>query len=315
MLNFSKPRRRIVLSYSRMSTFYHCQNAYRFAHIFPQIDYQQEERGVTNFPMDVGSAIHVAIQSYLEHRDYNRAIFELWSHYPFALYERGVKDAGRTIFAAISAFEAWIDSGIPYAYELVEVNGKASAELVGEIELGSIEGKTEIYDFVYQCHIDAIVRRHTDGEIMPIDIKTYAGLNKIERYDYSTQLIPYTLVSNMILEKATPLQFEAEYWFLDVSLTNAEVTTKPVRKDQTDFKFWVLTTQQVMQQIAANLDVDRWPRNCNHCYQFGEYCPWVNDCWSEQSSVELEEWYTAMAEGHPTRNSKKPDFSFRMPIV
>lgn len=315
MLNFSKPRRRVVLSHSRMSTFYHCQNAYRFAHIFPQIDYQQEAQGVTNFPMDVGTAIHIAIQSYLEHRDYNRAIFELWRAYPFALYEHGVADGGRTIYAAISAFEAWIDAGVPQAYELVAVNGKASTELVGEIELGSIEGKNEIYDFVYQCHIDAIVRRHADGEIMPIDIKTYAGMNKLERYEYSTQLIPYTLVSNMILEKATPLLFEAEYWFLEVSLSNPKIDMKPIRKDQTDFKFWVTTTQQVMHQIASNLDADRWPRNDNHCYQYGQTCPWVTDCWSGQASNELEEWYTALAEGHPTRNGKQPDFSFRMPIV
>jgi hypothetical protein len=315
MLNFSKPRRRIVLSHSRMSTFYHCQNAYKFAHYYPQIDYQEEDRGVTNFPMDVGTALHIAIQDYLEHRDYNQAIFRIWQNYPFALYERGVGDQGRTIFAAISAFEAWVDSGIPAAYELVEVNGKPSAELVGEIDLGSIEGPKEIYDFVYQCHVDAIVRRLTDGEIMPIDIKTYAGLNKLERYEYSTQLIPYTLISNMILERPRPLEFDSEYWFINVSLSDPKIDVKPIRKDQEDFKRWVTTIQQVARQIALNINHDSWPRNDGHCYQFGEFCPWAAECWSNRTNVELEEWYQALADGHPTRNSKTPDFAFRMQIL
>ena len=315
MLNFSKPRRKIVLSHSRMGTFFHCQNAYRFAHIFPQVDTQQTGNGATSFPMDVGSAIHIAVQDYLEHRDYTKAIFELWRAFPFALYERGVPDGGRTIFAAISAFDAWIESGIPQAYELVAVDGKTSAELVAEIELGSIEGKSVIYDFVYQCHIDGIVRRLTDGEIITIDIKTYAGHNKLERYEYSTQLIPYTLVSNMILERATPLAFEAEYWFMEVALTNPKIETKTVAKDQTDFKYWVNTVQQVINQLFSNLEADRWPRNCSHCYQYGEYCKWSTDCWSPLTTPELEDWFTALADGQPTRNDKKPDFSFRMPIV
>lgn len=304
--------RKIVISHSRMATFYGCQSAYKFAHYFPQPDIRDiSSDGMTSFPMDVGSAMHLAMQDFMKNGDYDRAVFTLWRNYPFALYERGLNDGGRTIFAALSAFNNWVDARPRDFYSLVHVDGKPSDELVMEIALGSIGD----LQFVYQLHIDFVMQRETDGLIIPIDVKTYRGEDKLARYQYSLQLIPYMLGINMMLGRPAPLEFVGEYWFLDIVLTDPQFKTMEVRKTDEHFQYWLASVQQVCRAIYDNVTTGRWPRNENHCVAFGQTCRWAEHCWSRSTDAELDEWFTSLAEGYKLRNDETPAFSFAMEVL
>lgn len=304
--------RRVVLSHSRMATYFRCPSAYKFAHFFPQPDIRDlSEDGFVSFPMDVGSAIHIAMQDYMLHGDYHQAVFRLWQNYPFALYDRGYVDGGRTIFAALSAFDHWISHKPREYYKLITVDGKPSNELVIEIDIGSIGD----LQFVYQMHIDFVVERQTDGLIIPVDIKSYRGEDKLARYEFSLQLVPYMLGINAMLLRPETFDFVGEYWFTEIQLSQPVFKTLEVRKTAEHLEYWISSVQQIARGIASNVVSGRWPRNDNACISFNEQCRWAEYCWTKVPDSEHEAWFATVAEGKQLRNDEKPAFKFTMEIL
>ena len=313
-------KRRIVLSHSRMQQYLSCPNKYRFSNLYGQ----RKRDGFSAFAPDVGTALHKAMQHYMTSGgDYQRSVWELGMAYPWPLYDDPYisGDGGRSMPAALAAFDHWCESAPLLNYELVSVNGRPASELTVFIALGSI-GDLE---FVYELHIDMVCLDKRSDRIIPIDIKTYAvrsdasptsAYHPLAKYERATQLIGYMLGTRMLLEAAwSGEELDAAYWFLKVDLRAPAFEEREVLKSSEQIGLWLQNICNTCHMIAMQLANDSWLRNESSCKSYGTDCSFAELCWQQQSEVAISDWLTSVNAMTGLAEPEVPDFQFRMEIL
>ena len=313
----------IYLSHSRMAQFLSCPSRYRFSNLFVKV----KREGFTAFAPDVGTALHRAMQLYMKQGNYDAAVWELGQSYPWPLYDDPEirTDGGRNFFAALTSFDRWIESSPRLEYEIIEVDGRPAEELLVEIEIGAI-GELR---FVYQMHVDLVCERRSFGDIRPIDIKTYtptvsadtafdAGTldRRLQKYDRSTQLLGYGIVTEMLLHQRWDGQdLHAEYWFLAVHNRVPRFDVKQITFTPEQVSLWMKNIVATCHSIYSQWASDNWLRNEGSCNAWFEQCPHAELCWRDTNRQELEQWYAAGIPQHMIQQPEVPHFQFQLPLL
>lgn len=313
----------IYLSHSRVAQFLTCPSRYRFSNLFTRV----RRDGFTAFAPDVGTALHRAMQHYMKHGVYDAAVWELGQQYPWPLYSDPTirTDGGRNFFATLQAFDTWIETSPRLEYEIIKVDGRDAEELLVEVEIGSLGDLR----FVYQMHIDLVCERRSYGDIRPVDIKTYTpsvttadfqqsyGLdNRLQKYERSTQLLGYGLVTEMLLHKQwLGSDLHAEYWFLAIHQRVARLDIKQVSFTAEQVSLWMKNIISCCHSIYSQWHSDNWMRNEGSCHAWMQACPHIELCWKDLRREELESWYSAGVPQHMVQEPEVPHFTFQLPLL
>lgn len=312
----------IYLSHSRVQQFLSCPSRFRHGNMFVRV----ARDGLVGFAADVGTALHRAMQHYMKHGNYDAAVWTLGMSYPWELYNVPEirSDGGRTMWAALSVFDKWIETAPRLDYEIAAVEGRAAEELLIDIDLGNIDG----FHFIYQMHIDLVVERLRYGDIKAVDIKTYAPAwvkegdeppaveKAIKKYDFSQQLLGYALAVEMLLkERWDGGELQAEYWFLAVQLQRAAVQVKEVVFTPEQVSIWLKNLLGVCHSIAQQESADNWLRHEGSCISWGQQCQYAELCWRDLRGRDLAHWYAAGIPADRRMKPEVPDFTFHMPLL
>jgi hypothetical protein len=275
------------------------------------------------FAAGIGTAFHVFVQEYLINKDFNRALFNALAAYPFHLYEVGIwgakKDYGKTWQMLVRSCEAFRDLNMNDRYELVEANGKPAVETTFEVDLGVIYGKNVDYQFVYEGHIDLILLDKYTNLIYPVDIKTFTDEGMKIKYEYSDQLVMYSIVvAHMrgIIQADNHIgmqtEYESKYWFMKLNVVEPMFDEMQSIKDEKSQTRFFGNLLDACQRIANYSDKNWWATNRESCYAYSSRCKFSDMCGKSGTEEEKQDWILQNKEPRP---ESVIDFKFKINIL
>jgi len=186
--------RKLNLSHSSRSLAHSCWRKFQFRKMFEH-DAREESLAASR-----GNALHKGFQSYLMHKDEDRAIIEYMLGYPIHLCQDHL--AADSLEAGFSTLMDMVNCAPLLNYELASVNCadgivRPAIEVPFEIEIeGFSISESEEFKVSYIGYIDAIFYDVVNDEYVVMDIKTTQRkyMKPDLEYSFSEQCIPYGLV-------------------------------------------------------------------------------------------------------------------------
>lgn len=313
-----KPVKIIRLSHSRLNSFLTCPQAFNYRYMYKNPDWVQD-----GFAAGIGTAFHVFVQEYLSTKDFNKSLYQALCAYPFHLYEQTVwgvkKDYGKTWQMLVRSCEHFRDLNMQERYEIVQVKGKPAVETTFEVELGVISGKETDYKFVYEGHIDLILLDNYSHSIYPVDIKTFTDPDMAIKYEFSDQLVMYSIVvahmrGLIVSDGHIKMQeeYDSKYWLAKLSVLDPSFDEKQSIKDETVQTRFFSNLLDSCKRMANYAEMNWWATNRESCYSWKSRCKFANMCGTTASEAEKQDWILGNKE---PRAESKIDFQFKINIL
>lgn len=256
----------IRLSYSSLETLNVCERKFQIEKLLVN-DFQKEESAHTLF----GKAFGAGVQSYFQHQDQDKALFDCWiNYYPEEEIE-GKKTVMRSLIALQKCFPS-LDN-LLMEYELVSFEGKPAVELSFRLDID------EEYYFV--GYVDLVLRHRFTGQYVVLDIKT-TGLNLLDLsplYKNSGQALGYSITLDQIvgheLSEYGVIYLVAQ---LGKTLADCKLHTYPFDKSLLDRLNWFITLGLDVERLKRMHQLNSFPMRGSSCLQYMRPCRHFGTC-------------------------------------
>lgn len=238
--------------------------------------------GDTGIPAEVGKALHTGYQSFLQHGDKDRAIFDMMLQYPFSFFAKPSEQ--RTIEACYATMQALMDSNAMSEFEIAtfELNGKVIPAIEVPFQINfpnfslSNHRHVEVY---YSGFMDLIAYDHLNDEYVVIDIKSHRENSDdlTAKYQHDEQILPYALVLQKLLNK--PINsLRVIYLSTYVDVVNPRIQKYDFQKSQQDIQDWARGLYVYLTEMRMFFDLEWFPRKSSMCWSWNKACPHLDLC-------------------------------------
>ena len=273
------------LSYSRRGTLHECPRKFQIQNCF---GFRTEKDSVT---FSFGHAVGAGIQKYLVTGSLQAAVIEATLHYTMGWTVEGTgseQRAKKNIWYAIYAIQTFhlqLRDDPKFAmlreWEVATILDKPAQELQFRLLLGN--------DYVYEAHIDLVLRHKTTGQYCVLELKT-TSLQAPARAQYgkSDQALSYTIALDHILKDA-PTSYAVIY--LIWSSSTQSFTIFEFQKSPKQRLNWINDALREVELLTYYEDCASrgipYPINGASCYSFFHECEYYTTCEMEDESLRL----------------------------
>lgn len=260
--------RYLRVSYSSNLDLHACPRFYQLS----RLKAPRQQDFSANVTFAYGHAVGEGIQEFLIHRNLDKAIWTMFTHWDVELFDENEKQK-KSFFRAVAAlmqFAALCAEGLLEEYEVVEFNGKPAAELSFRIHFPNT---------TYRGYIDLVLRHTLTGELLILELKT-SSANYVNHYQYknSAQAIGYSVILDKIAPGTTA--YSVLYLVQLTKLEKYEVFEFPKTYHQR--ALWIkdrLWDEQIIVGLATYYgNYGIWPMHGESCTRFGKTCEYMDMC-------------------------------------
>jgi hypothetical protein len=242
---------------------------------------------------NAGTAMHIAMQHYIEHHDKQEAIWQLMQNYPIQ-WGNNPSSTGWSLEACYSALDLVMASSHLDRYELAYVqlsNGekRAAIEVPFRINLPGYKLANKIA-VNYVGYIDLILYDPLTDTHIIMDYKntTRNIADAAVLYQFDEQLLPYSFVLEHILKK--PIRnLTTLYYHIDVSLQEPRAQLLEFNHSEQDIQDWLRGFVLDLKVLDTYCEMQWFPRNSNACYNYNRKCLYFEACASRDPTY-IEYW-------------------------
>lgn len=258
------------LSYSSLLTLHSCPRKYQLDRLKATSIYDEIEDIPQSVTFAFGTVVGMGVQELLEHRDLDRAIWQMFLEWEPILDAENTKQKKSFYLAifAVMQFNDILAQGYLEDYELVYTDaGKAAVELSFCIDLGD--------GFTFRGYVDVVMRNRLTGEIIVLELKTTSAANvNSAQYKNSSQAIGYSVV----LDKLFPDLSSYQVMYLVYSTKSMSYEQLPFDKSLLQRALWL---QELWLDKAAILMYEEhnvYPMHGESCYNYYRECEYLGLC-------------------------------------
>jgi len=281
------PYPRVVrFSNSSSDLFDACRKKFMFSKLFTY------NRAPKELPAEVGHALHVGYQSYLQaiHReDMNEeqarehALFKMMLRYPINLNSNPTN--ARSLEACYATLSKIIDYSEFRKYEIAEVKDKnglvrPAIEVPFKITLAGASLSDDWHiPVIYVGFIDLILFDQFTGEYIVVDIKTtrWQVQNAIAKYANLEQCLPYALVLERML-KTDVKALSMTYLEVYVDIETPTIFPYSFHKSYDDIIDWARGVLDRVELLKRSYETGWFKKNGNACLSFNTVCSFFDIC-------------------------------------
>ena len=255
----------IRLSYSALEELHTCERKFQLNRLLAG-DRSREESPHLSF----GSAFGTGVQSYLEHQDKERALFDCWlAYWPIA--EDDKKSQVRAHICLENAFHT-LDN-LLMEYELVFFEGKPAVELSFRLDVDE--------KFYFVGYVDVILRHRFTNNYVIVEVKT-TGLSILDvspLYKNSGQALGYSIILDQIVG-AEQAEYEVLYIVCQLgrTFTESKIHLLPFNKTLLDRFTWFLTLGLDVKHLHEMAELGVYPKRGGSCLSFMRPCMHFGTC-------------------------------------
>jgi len=279
------------LSYSRRSTLHTCARKFQLENA---LGFATRSDSVT---FAYGHAVAAGIQEYLHSGSLTQAKIAVTSAYTMPWSDLGtIKEqrAKKSVWYALRSLtkftqriqqEIYGELSELSQYELayIQVDGK-------EVPAIELQFRVQLHDgFVYEGHIDLILRHRTTGEFVIVEIKT-SGLNDPHEalFANSDQALSYSIVLDRLVQDHEVVTYKVFYliyaspkqdWILMTFVKSA--------KKRFDWINNLVRDCELIEYYQSTSDEIPYPTNGSSCYEYFSPCKYFGTCDMENENLEL----------------------------
>lgn len=282
------------ISYSRREEFCTCPRKFEISHA---LGLAKRKDSVT---FSYGHAVGAGIQAMFETGNIDIALAQAVRNYSMPWEDEGTakeQSAKKSLWYALEAVEKFASQrashfhgGLSYLddYELIEV-GLGDGRRVKGIELEFIIQLE--HGFVYEGHIDLVLRHKVDGTFLVLELKT-TGLREPNEAQYanSDQALGYSIVLDSIahsLGQRGAASYEVGYLIFSSSAQQWTLMRFPKSaKMRLNWLNNVMRDVELIHsyQMAAEQGIP-YPTRGKSCFEFFRACDYFNLCGMENSTL------------------------------
>ena len=285
------------LSYSRRGTLHSCARKFQLENVF---GFATKSDSNT---FSYGHAVAAGVQEYFLSGDRKLAMAQCTKHWSMPWADLGTgkeMKSKRSIWYALNAVDNYItackhliygDLAELQQYEIAYCN--PSGEPDGEIPCIELQFRILLEnDFVYEGHIDLILRHKVTGELVILELKT-TGLNDPHdaMYENSDQALSYSIVLDKIVDGTGSANYKVFY--LIYSSPKQEWLVKVFTKSAKRRFDWInnlirdCELIEYYQSTAVSEEAIPYPTNGASCYEFFSPCKYFGSCDMDDDSLHL----------------------------
>lgn len=307
------------LSYSRLGTLGNCPRKFQIENSFGLKDRQD------SVTFSFGHAVAAGIQSYFEHQSLDLAIMECAKFYTMPWFEvgtagevRGKKNVWYAVYA-VQCFVKQIESAITgdlavlQGWEIAHLTTDTPDELKPAVE---IQFRILLEDdFVYEGHIDLVIRNKITGQYAILELKTTTFSSPNEAtYGKSSQALSYSVV----LDAAVGASNTAYKVFYLVWSSSAQrffifEFTKQAKHRLDWLNNIIRDCERISYYQAAADEGIPYPNNQGaNCYAFFRQCEYYTTCDMEDSTLKMALGSGSEADTESFDYTDRTDFVFTL---
>lgn len=271
------------ISYSSLGTAQSCYRKFELQKL-----YKQPERGFESIAMSAGTAIHVGYQSYLIHRDLDRAIWDLSLAYPhincWDEYDH------RSWEACMATLVSMIEHGNHSEWTVAYIKNHEgetvpAIEVPFEIELRGLK-TPEGRGVSYVGFMDAIMERFNGRDYRTLDIKTHRSNTKdrTPNFVFDSQQVPYGIAIEHALGREVN-EFTVDYLDCFIDIIQSRVVAHEYAKTRADTTEWIVGTILKVKMLLAQMEMDYFLRADHGCMFYNRPCKFLDICTSRDKDT------------------------------
>ena len=269
---------KLELSHSSRSSFRSCPRKFEFRKVY------NNSRRSESYAGNTGSALHAGIQSWLIHKDFDHAIWQMIKNFPIK-YQKSWNDE-RSLAACYTTLVSMINWEHMGQYEVAQLK-KPDGTIVYAVEVPFIlriskypffaDGGTICVD--YRGFIDLILFDKMNNTYIVNDIKTTTrNTDKTVEFRFAEQCVPYGLVLESVLGNDINKGFEVTYWSTVIDHLEPKNTWLPFPKSKVDLRDWMQGYLFDLDQIRRYYNLGWFARNGNSCMNWQRPCVFWDFC-------------------------------------
>jgi len=269
---------KLEVSNSSMNMFHSCERKFEFRKLFAS---SRHEEG---YAAGVGTALHIGIQHFLEHGDFEAACFEMMLNYPIhfqktTLDQRSLEACYASLHKACH-FDKIGEYELAY-FENADGSVTAGTELAFTLRLQDYpfyaDGRTIAIDYI--GFIDLIMYNKMDDSYLVWDIKTTTKDTDMSvQFAFDEQCLPYGLVLEALLGRDYTKGFEVAYWVLRINPTDPKNLYYSFMKTGEDVQEWVRKYLMGLADIKRYYNMGWFPRRGTACMSWNRPCQFFDLC-------------------------------------
>lgn len=265
-------------SHSSRATFRSCPRKFEFRKIY------NNARRSEGLATGAGSALHAGIQSWLLHKHFDTAMWEMIQRFPIK-YQKSWSDTNSLAgcFQTLTAMMNWDKMD---QYELASLK-KPDGTIVPGIEVAFIlridkypfypDGRTIRVDYI--GFIDLILYDKMENEYIVCDVKTTTkDTDKAVEFRFDDQCLPYGLVLEAILGHDVNKGFEIDYWSAQINHDEPKNSMYAFNKTQNDLQDWMQGYLFDLDAVRRYYNLGWFARNGNSCMTWNRPCIFFDFC-------------------------------------
>lgn len=288
MAEEQEPLRPLVLSHSLRGDLMKCPRKFALNRLIDTTEYEQD-----TYAADVGTALHIGVQNYVQFRNAKRALVTMLNAFPYdaeyAPARQGRTDRG--LESVISVFYNFIESFQWDEYDCVQLCFEGKETLVPGVEISfAIEllNTGFLIPVYYMGHIDLLLQHKVTGEISVFDLKTTRRRDKFleASWKHDQQTVPYGIVLSALTQKSVS-EFNTHYLVGYIDVSEPKVVDFPVFHDAVSMNNWVVGLAAELIQLRYFEKVG-FPRTYSgeYCVNYGHPCSYSDLCNTDAAKLQ-----------------------------
>jgi hypothetical protein len=257
------------LSYSGLLTLHECPRKFQLQKLTSKSAQDSEVDFSSSVTFAFGHAVGLGIQELLIHSSVDRAIWEMFIHWPCDLFDENAKQRKNFFLAivAIQRFAHLLSIDFFEGYQLAIFNNRPAVELGFRITFPD--------GFRYRGFVDAVLHNPATGAVKVLEIKTTAAANlHPATYQNSAQGIGYSIV----LDSLFPDLSDYEVLYLPYKTKDMEYEAMPFRKSYLQRALWIRELLLDIETIKMFEEHSVFPMRGESCFQYSRECQFLNLC-------------------------------------
>ena len=265
-------------SHSSRAIFNSCPRKFEFRKIY------NNARRIEGLAASVGTALHAGIQSWLQFKDADLAMWEMIKRFPIKFQKSWADDNSLAgCYQTLIAMMNWekLDQ-----YELASFH-KPDGTIAPGVEVPFIlriskypfypDGRTIQVDYI--GFIDLILYNKLEDEYVVWDVKTTTkDTDKAVEFRFFDQGVPYGLILEAVLKRDVNKGFEIGYWSVRINHEDPKNSIYSFNKTQTDLQDWMQGYLFDLDAIRRYYNLGWFARHGNNCMTWNRPCIFFDFC-------------------------------------
>ena len=269
---------KLDMSNSSCGSLHSCPRKIEFRKIY------NNSRRDESYAAGTGSAMHAGIQTYLETKDQDAAIWAMIKKFPIK-FQKSFSDAQSldVLFATLINSINWYKLD---QFELAKVT-EPDGTIIPAVEVPFIlrikdypfydDGGTITVDYI--GYMDLIMYDKIEDKYVVWDIKTTVkDVDQFVMFAFHEQCLPYGLVLESLLGNSMTDGFDVAYWSVLKNILEPKNKFYEFYKSETEIQDWLRGYLLDLQAIRQYYNMGWFPRRGSACMGYNRPCVFFDFC-------------------------------------